>query len=403
MKILLVHNYYGSTAPSGENKVFEAERDMLLAHGETVETYTRHSDEIRGKGIWGLVKGALCTIGNPFAAADLKRKIKAFQPDIVHFHNQFPLISPLAIRAAHRCGVKVVMTLHNYRTLCAAGVPTRDGKVCTHCLDKRRVWDALRYRCYRQSLVATLPLALNIALYRKFWMKWVDKFVCLTAFAKEMMISAGFPANKMVVKSNFIEQYQSNETNCPTTRTVSQLSNLRKGVVFAGRLSPEKGVQTLIEAWNLLGDQAPELTIIGDGDCRCEYETRCYSQKVHFVGQKSRAEVLVAVRVAKLVVIPSLCYEGLPTNLIEAYMQGTPCLVSDLGALPGLVGNDTRCVFEAGNEKDLADHVQALWANGDLEALGAKGRATYEANYTEAANARQLLSIYRKILKATET
>ncbi len=264
MKILLVHNYYGSTAPSGENKVFEAERDMLIAHGETVEVYTRHSDEIRGKGIWGLLKGALCTIGNPFAAADLKRKIKAFKPDVVHFHNQFPLISPLAIRAAHRCGVKVVMTLHNYRTLCAAGVPTRDGKVCTLCLDKRSVWDALRFRCYRQSLITTIPLALNIALYRKFWTKWVDSFIVLSEFQKQRMIQSGFQADKIFVKGNF----------CSSEQKIVPWNERKNQVVYVGRLSDEKGVATLLKAWKLLdkSTDTPNLLVIGDGVARTRYE-----------------------------------------------------------------------------------------------------------------------------------
>jgi len=114
MKILLVHNYYGSSAPSGENNVLEAEKALLEKHGHKVAVYVRHSDEIRTGGairrLLGKVKGALCMVGNPFAAHEVAKNCRVFKPDIVHFHNTFPLISPLAIRAAHRSGAKVVVT-----------------------------------------------------------------------------------------------------------------------------------------------------------------------------------------------------------------------------------------------------------------------------------------------------
>ena len=206
MRILLAHNYYGSSAPSGENKVFEAEKAMLEKHGHEVEVYTRHSDEIRGglggteslgglestkpskpskpsklTKLLGLIKGAMCTIGNPFAARAVAEKCREFRPDVVHFHNTFPLISPLAVRAASKYA-PVVVTLHNYRMACAAGVPTRDGKVCSLCLDKRCVCDGIKYRCYRGSLLATLPLAINITLYRRLLPRWVSRFIVLSEF-----------------------------------------------------------------------------------------------------------------------------------------------------------------------------------------------------------------------------
>ena len=131
-RVLLVHNFYGSSAPSGENKVFEAEKRMLESRGIIVSTYTRHSDEIRNGSIVGLLKGALSTIANPFSARALAKKCRDFKPDIIHFHNTFPLISPLAIRAASKFA-PVILTLHNYRTVCAAGIPMRDGRVCRDC------------------------------------------------------------------------------------------------------------------------------------------------------------------------------------------------------------------------------------------------------------------------------
>ena len=242
-RVVLVHNYYGSTAPSGENKVFEAEQAMLEKRGVVVETYTRCSDEIRNGSIKGLVKGALCTVANPFAARALAKKIREFKPEIVHFHNTFPLISPLAIKAAYKAGCKVVMTLHNYRTVCAAGVPTRDGKVCSLCLEKCSVKDAIKHRCYRSSLLATLPQAINIWWYRNRWAKWVDKFIVLSEFQKRKMVECGWPEEKFAVKGNFTEVSE---------KPIVPASERKDEILYVGRLSREKGVFTLIEAWNKL-------------------------------------------------------------------------------------------------------------------------------------------------------
>ena len=300
VRVLLVHNYYGSSAPSGENQVFEAERAMLQRHGVTVDVFTRHSDEIRGtkakvegegeqwtcrflskvRKLHGLIKGAVCTVANPFAARALGRKIQEFKPDVVHFHNTFPLISPLAIRAAIK---QAPVVMHNYRTVCAAGVPMRGNRVCDACFSlvkvigegERRgltVIPALRNRCYRGSFLATLPLALNIWLYRKSWAKWVSRFICLTPFAKEMMTSAGFPQEQVVVKGNFVGNFAGK------TRMAGFAE--KQGYIFVGRLSDEKGVKTLLDAWRLVVDAVKmkgnrslgRLLIIGDGDQRAEYE-----------------------------------------------------------------------------------------------------------------------------------
>ena len=284
MKILLVHNYYGSSAPSGENKVFEAEKAMLEKYGHEVEVYTRHSDEIRSDGrvecvetcrlerellaaknaksskdvgrvggfrkLWGMIKGALCTIGNPFAAMAVARKCREFKPDVVHFHNTFPLISPLAAWAASKYA-PVVMTLHNYRTACAAGVPTRDGKVCSLCLDKKCVWDGVRHRCYRGSLLATLPLAVNIAIYRKLLPRWVTRFIVLSEFQKRKMVEYGWLEEKIVVKGNFVDCFNAELQS-------GRGAEKKEQIVYVGRLSKEKGVETLIKGFRILTQSSRE-------------------------------------------------------------------------------------------------------------------------------------------------
>jgi hypothetical protein len=165
VKVLLVHNFYGSAAPSGENQVFEAEKALLQAHGHEVEEFARRSDEIRSQGVWGVARGALATPWNPWMTKAIKRAVTHFRPDVVHVHNTFPLISPGIFHAIGQRAARV-LTLHNYRLFCPAAIPMRAGRVCTDCLDICSPLPALQYGCYRGSRLATLPLALSVAMHR---------------------------------------------------------------------------------------------------------------------------------------------------------------------------------------------------------------------------------------------
>ena len=414
MKILLVHNYYGSAAPSGENKVFEAERAMLEKHGHEVVVYVRHSDEIRNGNVitrlWGKIKGALCTVGNPFASRAVAKLCREFKPDVVHFHNTFPLISPLAVRAASKYA-PVVMTLHNYRTACAAGVPTRDCKVCSLCLDKKCVLDGVKHRCYRGSLVATLPLAINIAIYRKLLPKWVSRFVVLSEFQKTKMVEYGWPEKKIVVKGNFIGEEPRNTQN---TRKKDQ-------IVYVGRLSKEKGVETLIKAFRLLCDDdfsrieckdrkvngdgenplCPvrplrlKLVIVGDGVDRPELEKLATGFNVEFLGLKPTSIVKTIMAESKAAILPSEWWETFGLTVVESMLEKTPVVVSDLGALPEIVKNGRFGeVFEAGNVEACAVAIDCLLNRPDYDEMCAAAKREAETKYSEDANFGQLMKIY---------
>ena len=399
MRILLIHNYYGSSAPSGENKVFEAEKAMLEKHGHEVSVYTRHSDEIRCgnaiKRIWGKIKGAMCTVGNPFAARAVAKKCREFKPDIVHFHNTFPLISPLAVRAASKYA-PIVMTLHNYRTACAAGVPTRDGKVCSLCLDKKCVWDGIKHRCYRGSLFATLPLAINIALYRRLLPKWVSRFIVLSEFQKRKMIEYGWPEEKIEVKGNFV-----------SGGVVSGGVEVKKNqIVYVGRLSKEKGVETLINAFKILSVSSVysvvknlKLIIVGDGEDRQGLEEMACGLNVEFVGQKSAGEVRRIMGKSKLSVLPSEWWETFGLTVVESMLQGPPVVVSNLGALPDIV-QDGRFgeVFEAGNVEACAAAIKRLLARSDYDEMCEVARREAETKYSEEANYKRLMEIYEEVV-----
>ena len=395
MRILLIHNHYGSSAPSGENMVFESEKAMLEKHGHEVAVYSRHSDEIRGTGnrelgtvrkLWGIVKGAMCTVGNPFAARAVAKKCRAFKPDVVHIHNTFPLISPLAVRAASKYA-PVVMTLHNYRTACVSGVPTRDGKVCSLCLDKKCVWDGIKYRCYRGSLAATLPLAINIALYRRRLPKWVTRFIVLSEFQKRKMVEYGLPVEKIDVKGNFISRVEHAEHK-----------EKRDQIVYVGRLSKEKGVETLIRAFKQLGGKT-KLIVVGDGIDRGELEEMAKDLNVEFVGQKPSDEARLIIAESKALVSPSACWETFGLAAAEAMSVGTPSVVANVGGLPDIVqAGRFGEVFESGNPESCAAAIMRLRSHSDYDEICKAAPQEVHAKYSEDANYNRLMEIYGEVV-----
>jgi glycosyltransferase involved in cell wall biosynthesis len=394
LKVLLVHNFYGSSAPSGENQVFEAEARLLRSHGHDVETFTRQSDEIRTQGAWGTLKGALATPWNPWVAAAVAEKVSSWKPDVVHVHNTFPLISPSIFSAIGHKAARV-LTLHNYRLFCPAAIPMRSGKVCTECLDSSSVWPAMRYGCYRESRAATLPLALNVALHRQLrtWRQHVDAFITLSDFQRQRMVEAGLPSGKVYVKPNF---YPGNPTVVPWAKRGDF-------VVFAGRLTREKGVMSLLRAWSEWSDlhcDAPELRIVGDGPLRAELERKSANLQVRFFGQLTSEQAQAQIAHARLLVLPSECFEGFPMVVREAFAFGTPVAVSNLGPLPAIVqSGQNGVVFEPANPASLASVVRKAWQSTNwLECLAKGARKTFEERYTEDANYEMLMRIFESAI-----
>lgn len=398
MKILLVHNYYGSAAPSGENQVFEAEGKLLRERGHAVDNFLRHSDVIRAKGAWGTFQGALSTMWNPFAAKAVRHAVETSHPDVVHVHNTFPLLSPAIFHAIGH-GAARVLTLHNYRIYCPAAIPMRAGQICTECMDKHSVLPALRYGCYRGSRIATLPLAANVALHRHLgtWSNQVDAFITLSGFQRERMIQAGLPADLVHVKPNFY----------PGNPTVVPWADRRESVVFAGRLTAEKGVLALVRAWLLWGASAPELRIVGDGGLRRELEQLAATVPqvpIRFLGQLAGTDAQNEIAHARLLILPSEWFEGFPMVVREAFAFGTPAAVSNIGPLPSIVRQgENGVVFAPGNPQSLLQAARTAWETvGELEHLAMGARQSFEAMYNESANYRMLMTIYEQAIETSQ-
>ncbi|WP_417536722.1 glycosyltransferase family 4 protein [Methylophaga sp.] len=385
----MCHNYYRSAFPSGENSVFEEEKRLLQAHGHEVRTFEKHSDHI---GEMSLLSKAFEIISIPWnsrAFAELEKTVRNFYPEVVHVHNFFPRISPSIFYTKDRLSARV-LTLHNYRLFCANAIPMRGGNICTECLDKRSAVPSLRHGCYRNSRLATAPLAVSVAAHRKMgtWQNQVDAFICLSEFQKELMVGAGLPRHKVHVKPNFY----------PGMPEVVPWQARRPAVVFAGRLSVEKGLVTLLNAWRMWGDGAPELRIVGDGPLRQELKRLAEGLPITFLGQLSMEEAQLEIAQNMLQILPSECFEGFPMVVREAFAFGTPSAVSNIGPLPSIVTKGVSgMIFEASDAASLISEVKAAWTEpGLLERLGAGARTEFEAKYTEDANYQQLHDIYKE-------
>jgi len=393
VKILLVHNFYGSTAPSGENTAYLAESDLLRSHGHTVVEFTRTSDEILFDGHVGALRGAVSTVWNPFALRRLKRTIKMNRPDLVHVHNTFPLLSPSVFYATRDEEVPTVMTMHNYRVACSAATAVRNDEACLLCLERRSVLPALRYGCYRKSRIATLPVSAMIAFHNaaETWNNNVDAFITLTEFQRAKMLEFGIHAGSLHVKPHFMQQppepvpWSARDEKC----------------VFVGRLYEAKGIHVLVEAWKRWGDGAPRLEIIGDGPMR-ETLSRVVDAgglggRVTFTGNVTHAEAIARLSKAKLLILPSLCFEGFPMVVQEAFALEVPVAASNIGSLPFIVKEKMSGVlFAPGSPEGLQESVWRLMSDpGGMVALGKGARREFDEKYTAEKNHAMLMEIYR--------
>ncbi len=386
MRVLIAHSRIGTAAPSGENVVVDVEQRLLQSRGHEVFVFERANDILLKEGVRGAVAAAVSAPWNPCAVSQLRNEIRRFRPDVVHVHNTFPRLSPAIFRAPPP-GVARVHTLHNYSIYCAGGLPLRQGRPCTLCLEQHSVLPALRYGCYRQSWLATIPRAATVALHRSLrtWQQHVEAFIALTHFQKDLLVAAGLPVEKMHVRPNVF-------LGSPAIVEAHQRGGY---ALFAGRLSEEKGVRLLVEAWLELGACAPPLRIAGDGPQRQQLQERAPAS-VSFLGTLSEKEVCEQIANATLVVVPSVVYEGFPLVVRESFAFGTPVLVASVGPLPEIVRHgQAGALFEGGNSSSLAAAVTRIWDDaGGRKALADAGRAVYNAEIAEEQGYRSLIDIY---------
>jgi len=386
LHVLMVHCYYRDLG--GENLSFEAEIRLLLNAGVRVTTYTRDNRELDQAGLLGRARAGIRTIWAHESYQDIVDLIRRTRPDVVHFQNTFPLISPAAHHAAHRMSIPVVQALRNYRLMCASGILFRDGQVCHDCVGRAVALPALRHACYQESVLRTSAVAMMQFTHRtlRTWRDTVNLFVAPSEFARQLFVEAGFPAGQVVVKPNFVDP---DPGSAPGPGEYA---------LFAGRLAPEKGVLTLLEAWRREG--LPPLLVAGDGPMRREMEVWISSNRLHdrvtMLGHIPPDRITGLMRGARCVVFPSEWYETFGRVAAEAYACGVPVVASRLGAMAEIVEDGvTGRLFRPGDPQDLAAAVATVSMPGkQLDAMRVASRAAYEAKFTAERNLHLLLSIY---------
>ena len=383
MKVLVAHNFYQQ--PGGEDQCMAAEAAMLRGHGHDVIQYCVHNDAI---GQMSRLRTAARTVWSAAAARELRRLLQAHRPQVAHFHNTFPLISPAAYHACRAEGVPVVQTVHNFRLLCANALLFRDGAVCGDCLGKPIAWPALLHKCYRDNRAATGVVAAMLAAHRGLgtWRDAVALYIAPTRFVRRTLVRGGLPAERIVVKPHFTEG------DMPP-------GGGRGGyALFVGRLSAEKGIDTLIEAWRRLGGSLP-LKIVGDGPMApCVREAAARDPAIEWLGRRPRTRVRALMGDAAFVVVPSKCYETFGLVVIEAYAAGTPVLAPGGGAIEELVQEGrTGWHFKPGDAADLAERLRHLVANpAEPAAMRPAARREFARKYAEEPNYAALMAIYAR-------
>lgn len=377
----MAHNRYRQAQPSGENTMVDLEIAQLTAAGVAVLPFLRSSDEIPAMSLADRAVLPISPIWAPRAQHDLATLIRQHRPDVLHLHNPYPLLSPWIVRTAHRHGVPVVQTVHNYRQVCASGLYFRDGQICRDCRGRFFAVPAVAHRCYRGSRAQSALMATTLAVHRPTW-RSVDRYIALTSAIADHLGEYGIPDDRITVKPNSIP-----DPGLPTTAGGD-------GFLFIGRLSPEKGLGILLDAWCRHPDGSlGTLTIAGDGELRpLARQVADDRADVEYAGPLDRDAVQAALRAAAVVVVPSMWHDVLPTVVIEALAHGRPVLGSALGGIPYLVDSAGWIV-----SAEVAALAAALpVARQQAAELSPVARRRYESTFHPDVVTKQLLAIYQQ-------
>ncbi len=376
MRILQIHNRY--LHYGGEDKVVDIESELLIERGVEVRQLIFDNSSFQ----------PLHLFYNKKAYARVYDELAAFKPDVVHVHNIFYTASPSVLNAAQDAGVPVIMTLHNFRLLCTAALFLRDGTTCTKCKDILIPVYGIKHKCFQGSLLKSTALSAFIGWQKIVgtWQRKVDRFIVLTPFIKELLSDSSLklPPEKIVVKPNSTDDMAQR----------FQSSTMRDGYVYIGRLSEEKGADIMIEACNRLG---LKLSVIGDGPLEARLR-EIAGVSIQFYGRQNKVFIQNILLQSKAMLFPSICYEGLPNTILEAFSAGTPVIASDMDNINSIVTPGINGVlFEPGDPSAMIEALKEFETRDTIE-LQYGARKTFETMYTHEENFKKLYSVYQSVL-----
>lgn len=381
MRVLIVHNWYGKY--SGEEAVVESTQRLLSQRGHSVTTYFRSSSEIPSMR-FGRTRAFFSGIYSRAARKAMSGLIADQRPDIVHVHNVFPLISPSILGACRKAGVPVVMTVHNYRLACPSGLHMVAGEICEKCRTGREYWCILR-NC-EGNLGKSTGYAIRSHVARRFQLfaNNVSIYITLTEFHKYRLVDEGISPERIAVIPNIVS----------TTRqdTIDRHGDY---VAFAGRVSQEKGIHTLLAA----AKKCPHIQfrIAGHFD-RMAHILEQTPENCVFLGHLTGEQLDEFHRSARMVVLPSIWFETFGLTVAEAMICSKPTICSSIGALREIVDDGvTGLLFEPGNVRDLVEKIQYLWERPDLcQQMGQAGREKALREYSSERHYDRLMAAFKK-------
>ncbi|MGC9405563.1 glycosyltransferase [Streptomyces sp. DZ1-3] len=388
MHVLVAHNRYASAQPSGENKVVDQEVALLRGAGHRVGVFERRSDDIAARSLPGKAAVPLLVPWNPAVRREFTARLRAERPDVVHVHNVFPLLSPAILAACADAGVPAVATLHNYTQVCPPGTLQRDGGPCTECVGSGPL-PAVRHGCYRGSRLATVPLAVSMSVNRRRWWSGVERFFCISAAQRDVLVSAGMPAERLSVKHNFVPE--------PGVVRTGPGEHL----LFLGRLAEAKGVRLLMAAWDELdagGGVGVPLVIAGAGPLEGEVTAWAAGRDdVRCVGLYDTARCREALARSVAVVAPSTWLEAFGLVVVEAMAAGVPAVAAGHGAFTELVEDEvTGLLHRPGEASSLAACLRRITAEASRNReMGRAARRRYERGFSPDVGLERLLEGYR--------
>ncbi len=376
-RILVIHNRYRQRG--GEDVVVDDEVKMLRERGQIVEVYDRDNANIEQMARMSL---AWQTMWSSRTTAELEQQIDRFEPDVIHVHNSFPLVSPSLYWAAARKNCPVVQTLHNFRLMCLQAMFLRNNQVCEDCKGTTP-WRGVVRGCYHHSQTQSAVLAGMLVLHRGLgtFQRKVTRYIALNEFSRGKFIEGGLPPERIVVKPNFL--------HAPVGQPLA--GSNRSGALFVGRLSLEKGLALLAAALALL--PAMTVDVIGDGP---EMPLVHAHPQLHVLGQLGRADVFNRMHRAAYLLMPSIWYETFGLVQMEAFACGLPVIAPRLGSMAEMIDHQrTGLLFEPGSPSDLAAKIE--WAGqhpDEMREMGRRAHAVYLEKYTPDKNYQQLMEIY---------
>lgn len=401
MKVLLVNKFF--FLRGGPEVVMfglmEALRDagievrvFAMSHPDNIRVETGDNDffpsEVDFTGSFaGKAKALKRIFGHGDVVSRFKRMLADYKPDVVHLHNIHSQLSPVIGELAHKAGIRVVWTLHDLKLLCPAYIGRRpDGRVCDDCITGKI--QVLRHRCMKGSFLQSVIAQMEARKWSRARLaRNTDAFIAPSAFMGEMMRRGGFPEEKLHVLTNFVDPSKLKELD----HLMKQTPSVGDYFLYAGRLSSEKGVGTLIRAAMASG---VKLKIAGDGPaCRELKALAANNKSVEFLGMLKPRELVPLQLEARASVLPSEWYENNPLSIIESLCAGTPVIGANIGGIPELIKPGVNGqIFQSGNEEELAE-ILRCFSDSEYDRTAISREAMQR--YSRGTHLQQLLKIYK--------